>query len=125
MIRRPPRSTLFPYTTLFRSGVGEQRRLLLGTDDRHGNDRRPGLECHVHEAVPERAKAVALAEGLLECPHTLGEGQDGGASPEEVRAGGARAGGGSDAPGGRAERREIHEAVVSHAVYEPRGFGLE
>src|SRR2546422_6965056 len=27
MIRRPPRSTLFPYTTLFRSlGVGPQRR---------------------------------------------------------------------------------------------------
>src|SRR3712207_7872694 len=24
MIRRPPRSTLFPYTTLFRSGVGHQ-----------------------------------------------------------------------------------------------------
>src|SRR5256885_8211160 len=24
MIRRPPRSTLFPYTTLFRSGVGER-----------------------------------------------------------------------------------------------------
>src|SRR5260221_9270252 len=24
MIRRPPRSTLFPYTTLFRSGVFEQ-----------------------------------------------------------------------------------------------------
>src|SRR2546430_4789985 len=24
MIRRPPRSTLFPYTTLFRSGHGEQ-----------------------------------------------------------------------------------------------------
>src|SRR3712207_9419414 len=23
MIRRPPRSTLFPYTTLFRSGIGE------------------------------------------------------------------------------------------------------
>src|SRR3712207_8107736 len=23
MVRRPPRSTLFPYTTLFRSGVGE------------------------------------------------------------------------------------------------------
>src|SRR2546423_10942165 len=23
MIRRPPRSTLFPYTTLFRSGLGE------------------------------------------------------------------------------------------------------
>src|SRR3712207_8612436 len=26
MIRRPPRSTLFPYTTLFRSGTEEARR---------------------------------------------------------------------------------------------------
>src|SRR2546426_4268329 len=26
MIRRPPRSTLFPYTTLFRSQRGERRR---------------------------------------------------------------------------------------------------
>src|SRR4051794_41334666 len=26
MIRRPPRSTLFPYTTLFRSGVIERHR---------------------------------------------------------------------------------------------------
>src|SRR3712207_7749650 len=32
MIRRPPRSTLFPYTTLFRSAVGEDRqaRILVG-----------------------------------------------------------------------------------------------
>src|SRR2546425_7293363 len=32
MIRRPPRSTLFPYTTLFRSGRSEGRRpsLLCG-----------------------------------------------------------------------------------------------
>src|SRR5256885_4893416 len=29
MIRRPPRSTLFPYTTLFRSAVVEQRQRLL------------------------------------------------------------------------------------------------
>src|SRR5258708_26070588 len=28
MIRRPPRSTLFPYTTLFRSGVVESRAAL-------------------------------------------------------------------------------------------------
>src|SRR3712207_8311759 len=27
MIRRPPRSTLFPYTTLFRSGLRRGRRL--------------------------------------------------------------------------------------------------
>src|SRR3712207_8917647 len=34
MIRRPPRSTLFPYTTLFRSAHGQDRlRLLRGDDD--------------------------------------------------------------------------------------------
>src|SRR3712207_9464764 len=27
MIRRPPRSTLFPYTTLFRSGLGSRVRI--------------------------------------------------------------------------------------------------
>src|SRR3712207_7003901 len=27
MIRRPPRSTLFPYTTLFRSGPGDRAQL--------------------------------------------------------------------------------------------------
>src|SRR3712207_7071284 len=30
MIRRPPRSTLFPYTTLFRSDVGTAARCLPG-----------------------------------------------------------------------------------------------
>src|SRR3712207_7570590 len=30
MIRRPPRSTLFPYTTLFRSGVDEPPEQLAG-----------------------------------------------------------------------------------------------
>src|SRR2546426_6775021 len=30
MIRRPPRSTLFPYTTLFRSRVSDLRDLALG-----------------------------------------------------------------------------------------------
>src|SRR3712207_8736332 len=34
MIRRPPRSTLFPYTTLFRSGEAEP---LVG-DEREGDD---------------------------------------------------------------------------------------
>src|SRR3712207_7914338 len=31
MIRRPPRSTLFPYTTLFRSGGGAALMALTGT----------------------------------------------------------------------------------------------
>src|SRR5438128_7540329 len=30
MIRRPPRSTLFPYTTLFRSQPGPDRPLVVG-----------------------------------------------------------------------------------------------
>src|SRR3989442_7320855 len=30
MIRRPPRSTLFPYTTLFRSAIGAARELAEG-----------------------------------------------------------------------------------------------
>src|SRR3712207_7562282 len=33
MIRRPPRSTLFPYTTLFRSQVEPQERLRVGGAD--------------------------------------------------------------------------------------------
>src|SRR3712207_3980450 len=32
MIRRPPRSTLFPYTTLFRSPIGEALRLAQDSD---------------------------------------------------------------------------------------------
>src|SRR5438874_12311033 len=48
MIRRPPRSTLFPYTTLFRSRYGlfqlPERRAVLrgcagGEDRRHGGNR--------------------------------------------------------------------------------------
>src|ERR1022692_45085 len=44
MIRRPPRSTLFPYTTLFRSGHGAA-------------DRGPGLLGDEHN-LPERAAVV-------------------------------------------------------------------
>src|SRR5256885_11157603 len=53
MIRRPPRSTLFPYTTLFRSErrVGSRDPRRLGALDRHGgvvfadarDDPRPAL----------------------------------------------------------------------------------
>src|SRR3712207_8861903 len=47
MIRRPPRSTLFPYTTLFRSDGGRargrhghRREPRAGQPDRHGGGRR-------------------------------------------------------------------------------------
>src|SRR2546429_6620066 len=34
MIRRPPRSTLFPYTTLFRSSIDHDRRVRQGQESR-------------------------------------------------------------------------------------------
>src|SRR5260221_10801262 len=41
MIRRPPRSTLFPYTTLFRSGSASGRRLWLASWGRTWRRQRP------------------------------------------------------------------------------------
>src|SRR3989441_591568 len=37
MIRRPPRSTLFPYTTLFRSGVAFAQQPVVQLRDGSGN----------------------------------------------------------------------------------------
>src|SRR5438552_11469849 len=42
MLRRPPRSTLFPYTTLFRSGVLHQPRIMPA--EHLGTLRLPALE---------------------------------------------------------------------------------
>src|SRR3712207_7143377 len=42
MIRRPPRSTLFPYTTLFRSDGGDLARAFLGQAVNALGDGRPG-----------------------------------------------------------------------------------
>src|SRR2546422_6675033 len=49
MIRRPPRSTLFPYTTLFRSGSGRDE--VSGLSDQ-SDDARP---C-AHRAISERSE---------------------------------------------------------------------
>src|SRR3712207_6952499 len=66
MIRRPPRSTLFPYTTLFRSRhpqlAAVRARLVPGLLDLHGrNDLAAGLlrEGHGHEHPAGR---------LADCP---------------------------------------------------------
>src|SRR5438034_6615239 len=47
MIRRPPRSTLFPYTTLFRSGLGEDS----GGD--HQRQQHDHYRYHVRQDVGE------------------------------------------------------------------------
>src|SRR2546430_9153844 len=48
MIRRPPRSTLFPYTTLFRSGASDRRLSATAADDLVG--------------APESGRARPLAD---------------------------------------------------------------
>src|SRR2546425_6770170 len=56
MIRRPPRSTLFPYTTLFRSPDAEMREVWLSE--------KKGEWVRVH--VPERGEKVRLVEMAME-----------------------------------------------------------
>src|SRR3712207_8848894 len=66
MIRRPPRSTLFPYTTLFRSCYG-----LLGLCDE-------GIEGHLEGGEPQAFVGefgVALFDGRLEAEDVSGEGE--------------------------------------------------
>src|ERR1039457_7347731 len=66
MIRRPPRSTLFPYTTLFRSmqergGDHERRRDRRGRDDRLRRD-----VCPPAEPAEAARQLAVLAEGVRE-----------------------------------------------------------
>src|SRR5256885_10786127 len=44
MIRRPPRSTLFPYTTLFRSEGLDERRMVVTLDLEHDRPAVPDVE---------------------------------------------------------------------------------
>src|SRR3712207_7678112 len=54
MIRRPPRSTLFPYTTLFRSQAPEQRHHAVEPQAVEGRQRRLRLggDLQDHHAAP-------------------------------------------------------------------------
>src|SRR2546426_11532196 len=78
MIRRPPRSTLFPYTTLFRSGLGtrSQRGAVLA-DDHRGDalGQQLGLDGIAGEGALPRdpVQPQLLAQGVT----TVIVGQDG------------------------------------------------
>src|SRR5438477_4714674 len=63
MIRRPPRSTLFPYTTLFRSRQG-RRRARLSSRDRAGRAR-PKSRARSEEHTSELQSHVNLVCRLL------------------------------------------------------------
>src|SRR3712207_7020370 len=57
MIRRPPRSTLFPYTTLFRSAVGPLRRdALPGGGGRRAAAARGKRAVRAGRGPPERPR---------------------------------------------------------------------
>src|SRR3712207_7676102 len=91
MIRRPPRSTLFPYTTLFRSEL--QQVLAIGVAVEKGVERRA-----VHL---DRARRAAIDADLQRCP--LGRGGD------EVQLGG-----GEDR---KSTRLNSSHANISYAVF--------
>src|SRR3712207_7734966 len=76
MIRRPPRSTLFPYTTLFRSGLPDtdpvqgygpsirplrsreepEKRRLAGTTGTHDDDRfRSEFRCNLEQRLDRKS----------------------------------------------------------------------
>src|SRR3712207_7326411 len=55
MIRRPPRSTLFPYTTLFRSHERRRLRQLVGVGAEH-HVLHPRADVRREPAEPDRAE---------------------------------------------------------------------
>src|SRR5438094_9659948 len=55
VIRRPPRSTLFPYTTLFRSYFRDIGRMVLAAEGRKANDSH--ADCYQYFCVPEYGTA--------------------------------------------------------------------
>src|SRR5256884_5196550 len=63
MIRRPPRSTLFPYTTLFRSGPGGQSARLT-TLDVHDPDVREVLVALLRRRRHDEGNAAAIGRDL-------------------------------------------------------------
>src|SRR2546425_8145977 len=76
MIRRPPRSTLFPYTTLFRSAAPAARQTLARSAFWTDNDgkRRPGVEYRSEEHTSElQSLAYLVCRLLLEKKKTSAE----------------------------------------------------
>src|SRR3712207_9441346 len=68
MIRRPPRSTLFPYTTLFRSRPGIGRDRLQGAD-LIGGEVLEVVGAHVDAPAPEAPQVVEA--GMRADAHAL------------------------------------------------------
>src|SRR2546425_3689653 len=63
MIRRPPRSTLFPYTTLFRSRAHLARRLVRERDGENARWRHAPLADEVRDPGREDARLARAGAG--------------------------------------------------------------
>src|SRR5256885_13145349 len=79
MIRRPPKSTLFPYTTLFRSIESERRRAHARIDLRRI------LTELSRQLVPEQRQREPLALGLRRGRQRIPHGQASALSADECR----------------------------------------
>src|SRR3989441_2705521 len=68
MIRRPPRSTLFPYTTLFRSGsqrpVGDRRPGRMAAAAGHADHRVGGVDQPPVRSVPRSEEHTSELQSL-------------------------------------------------------------
>src|SRR5215467_15346874 len=65
MIRRPPRSTLFPYTTLFRSRGGRRRPREPASARYHGQAGCPGRGAQSRRPDPRDRKSTRLNSSHL------------------------------------------------------------
>src|SRR5258707_11961266 len=78
MIRRPPRSTLFPYTTLFRSQRGPLAVLIISEHPAHGFEPRTEKAPHVlrsEEHTSElQSRQYLVCRLLLEKKKTITDG---------------------------------------------------
>src|SRR2546425_3810877 len=92
MIRRPPRSTLFPYTTLFRSPLGGGGGV-LGCDARHG--RVPGGAADARDRAREPLGADRLRDRR----------------PRRTRSGARRRNAAAGGPPGAGERPRVLRAA--------------
>src|SRR3712207_7148363 len=68
MIRRPPRSTLFPYTTLFRSAMDRARLRARGGSDVAVGPRSSGRQAP--DCGADRLRGTHLASGTRSEEHT-------------------------------------------------------
>src|SRR3712207_8879333 len=78
MIRRPPRSTLFPYTTLFRSGLGGNDTLKGqgGNDELLGGVGNDALDGGIGTDTASYSASLTAVSASLATNSSSGEGSD-------------------------------------------------